>query len=48
MYIQYNTTHPLKVANSSTCEDVDRPRDCYMDSSKSEREREIPYDIIYM
>ena len=44
----YNTTHPLKGTNSAICEDVGRPRDSYINSSKSEREREIPYDITYM
>ena len=44
----YNTTHPLKGTNSAICEDVGRPRDSYINSSKSEREREIPYGITYM
>ena len=27
---------------------MDGPRDCHMELSKSDRERQIPYDITYM
>ena len=27
---------------------MDGPRDCYTEWNKSERERQIPYDITYM
>ena len=27
---------------------MDGPRDCHMELSKSDRERQIPYDIAYM
>ena len=34
--------------NSAICRDVDGPRDCYTDWSKSEREKQILYNITYM
>ena len=30
------------------CRDMDGPRDCHTEWSKSERERQIPYDVTYM
>ena len=34
-----------KEPNWVICRDVDGPRDCHTKGSKSERERQIPYDI---
>ena len=34
--------------NSAICRDVDRPKDCHTDWSKSEREKQISYNITYM
>ena len=37
-----------KEQNSAICRDVDGPRDCHTESSKSEREKQISYNIEYM
>ena len=34
--------------NGSICRDVDGPRDCHTEWSKSEREKQILYNIAYM
>ena len=34
--------------NNTICSDMDGPRDCHTEWSKSERERQISYDITYM
>ena len=34
--------------NNAICRNVDGPRDYYTKWSKSDRERQIPYDITYM
>ena len=34
--------------NNAICSNIDGPRDCHTKWSKSERERQIPYDITYM
>ena len=34
--------------NSAICRDVDGPRDCHTEWSKSEREKQISYNITYM
>ena len=34
--------------NNAICRNVDGPRDDHTKWSKSDRERQIPYDIIYM
>ena len=37
-----------KEQNTATCRDMDGPRDCNTEWSKSDRERQISYDITYM
>ena len=34
--------------NNAICSNMDRPRDCHTKWSKSDRERQISYDITYM
>ena len=34
--------------NSAICRDVDKPRDCHIEWSKSEREKQILYNIVYI
>ena len=34
--------------NNAICNNMDEPRDYHTKRSKSERERQIPYDITYM
>ena len=34
--------------NSAICRVMDRPRDCHTEWSKSEREKQISYNIAYM
>ena len=34
--------------NNAICSDMDGPRDCYTKWSKSDRERQISYDMAYM
>ena len=38
----------MKEWNSAICGDMDEPRDCYTEWSKSSGERQISYDITYM
>ena len=37
-----------KEQNSAICSTMDGTRDCHPESSKSERERQIPHDITYI
>ena len=37
----------IKAENSAICSDMDATREHHTNSSKSDRERQIPYDIIY-
>ena len=37
-----------KEPNCAICRDVDGPRDCHTEWSKSEREKQISYNIVYM
>ena len=37
-----------KELNNAICSNMDRPRDYHIKQSKSERERQIPYDITYI
>ena len=37
-----------KEQNNAICSNVDGPRDCHTEWSKSETERQISYDIAYM
>ena len=37
-----------KERNSAICSNMDRPRDCHIEWSKSDKERQMSYDIIYM
>ena len=37
-----------KEQNNATCSNMDAPRDYHTKWSKSEREKQIPYDITYM
>ena len=37
-----------KEQNNAICSNMDEPRDCHNEWSKSDRERQIPYDITYM
>ena len=39
---------PKKEQNSAIYRDVDRPRECHTEWSKSEREKQISYNITYM
>ena len=34
--------------NNAICSNIDGPRDYHTKQTKSERERQIPYDITYM
>ena len=43
-----NTTQPKKEWNNAICHNVDATRDYHTKWSKSERERQIPYDVIHM
>ena len=45
---QWNITEPWKEWNNVICSNMDGPRDCHTKRSKSESERQIPYDINYM
>ena len=48
IYTQGNITQPSKRMNNVICSNMDGPRDYHTKQSKSERERQITYDIIYM
>ena len=47
IYIAILLSHK-KEWNNAICSNMDGPRDYHTKRSKSERERQIPYDIIYM
>ena len=47
MYMQWNTTQPLKEWNNAICGNIDVPRDCHTEWSKSDR-GEILYNIPYI
>ena len=47
-YTQWNTTQSQQEQNNAICSNMDATRDSHSKWSKSERERQIPYDIIYM
>ena len=47
-YIQWNTTQPWEEWNDAICSNKDGSIDDHTKWSKSERERQIPYDINYM
>ena len=44
-YVQWNATNPWK---NAICSNMDGTRDSHIKWNKSERERQIPYDISYM
>ena len=44
-YTQWNVTQPSKEWNDAVCSSTDGPRDYHNEWSKSETERQIPYDI---
>ena len=46
--VHRNTTQPREDWNNVVCSYLDEPRDYHAKQSKSERERQIPYDITYM
>jgi len=49
IYIQWNTTKPLKKEqNNAICSNMDGTRHSHTKWSKSERERQIPYDVTYI
>ena len=37
-----------KKSNCAICRDVEGPRDCYTEWNKSEREKQVSYNIAYM
>ena len=37
-----------KEPNNAICSNMDGPRDCHTERSKSDTERQISYDIVYM
>ena len=43
-----NITQPLKEWNKAICSNINGPRNCHTDWSKSDREEEIPYDTLYV
>ena len=48
-YIQWTVTQPLKKEQNNTiCSNMDGPRDYYTKWYKSDRERQVSYDITYM
>ena len=44
----WTITQPLKTWNNPACSKMDEPRDCHTEWSKSDREREISYEVSYM
>ena len=44
----YNAILAIKISNNATCSNMDGFRDYHTKWSKSEKERQIPYDITYM
>ena len=47
-YTQWTNTQPQEKKNEAICRNMDGNRDSYTKSSRSERGRQIPYDIAYM
>ena len=47
-YIQWNTIQSLKNRNYAICSNTDETRDYHTKWSKSERERQMPYDSAHM
>ena len=47
IYTQWNISHK-KDLNNAICSNMYGPRDYHTKGSKSDRERQISYDIIYM
>ena len=47
MLTHYTVPHK-KEWNNAICSPMDGPRDCHTEGSKSNRERQISYDIVYM
>ena len=45
---QWNTTQPEKEQSNAICSNTDATRDSHTKRSKSERERQVSYDITYM
>ena len=50
MVYTYNgiSLSPKKEWNNAICSNMNGPRDCHTKSSKSDRERQILYDITYI
>ena len=48
VYTQWNIIQPLKEGNFAFCNNMDGPWGHYAKWSKSDRERQILYDITYM
>ena len=46
--MQWNITQSQKEWHDDICSNMDRPRDYHTNWNKSERERQVPYDITYM
>ena len=46
-YIEILLSHQ-KERNNAICSNMDGPRDCHTDWSKSDTERQISYDTVYM
>ena len=47
VHIYNEITAVKKEWNSAICRDMDGPRDCHTEWNKSDRERQILYDITY-
>jgi len=45
--VQWNITQPPK-ENNAICSNMDATRDYHTKWGKSERERQLPYDVTYM
>ena len=45
---QWNSSAIKKEWNNAVCTNTDGPRDYHAKGIKSERERQVPHDIIYM
>jgi len=48
IYTQWNTIQPWKEQNNAICSSMDGTRNSHSEWSKSERERQKPYDITYI
>ena len=47
-FTQQNTTQPQKEKHNAICSNMDGTGDSHPERSKSERERQIPYDFSYI